>query len=367
MHKKIVIIGAGPVGCYTAQLLKRYGQEPVLIEEHHEVGRPVHCTGLVGSKIFSEKRPFSLPTRAVLNVINGAVIHYDGHSFPIERKKVAYVLDREKFDKELSNGLSISYGNKFLGLEKTKSRYIIETNENVLHADIIIGADGAASVVRKILNPETNNIHYYKGVQLRIRTKPHYKDFVEVYLRKPFFFWVVPETENIVRVGTISENPYQDLKYFLKEARIKGEVIENFGGVVCSGICPYTVKNNIALVGDAACQVKPLSYGGIYFGLKAAELLALCIKDNRLKDYDRLWKKELSFEIKVGLKVKDIYNRVNDDDLKKIFKLFKAQKSLIEKIGDFDNHSKIILEIIRRPSFFAQMGEVVQIFFKNII
>ena len=45
---EIVIVGAGPTGCYTAQLLKKYGFKTRIIEEHREVGKPVSCAGLVG-------------------------------------------------------------------------------------------------------------------------------------------------------------------------------------------------------------------------------------------------------------------------------------------------------------------------------
>lgn len=367
MPKKIVIIGAGPIGCYTAQVLKTYGYSPLVIEEHSEVGRPLHCTGLVGSKVFEEKRPFRISHSSIINIINGAVIHYDGEYFAIQRKNVAYVIDRERFDKELSKGLDILYENRFLGLEKSGSGYVIETDKDQLSADMVIGADGANSVMRRILNQDMNQIGYYKGVQLRIKTKPMYKDFVEVYLRKPSFLWVVPEAEDIVRVGTISENPHKDLQDFLKEAQIKGDILDRFGGGVNIGICDNTVKENIALVGDAACQLKPISYGGIYFGLKAASILTSCIKENRLSDYDGLWKKKLASEIKIGLKVRQVYDRLDIGEFKKIFLLLKTQKSLIERIGDFENHSRLILEIVKKPSLYPQIGNLFSLFFKKIL
>lgn len=366
MKKKIVIIGAGPIGCYSAQVLKTYGFEPLLIEEHIEVGRPIHCTGLVGSKVFEEKRPFRLPSSSIINTINGAVLHYDSQSFSIERKKVAYVINRERFDKDLSLGLNILYQNKFLNIEKTRSGYVVGTDKEEIPADIVIGADGANSLVRKIINQDTN-IQHYRGAQFRIRTKLRRMDFVEVYLKKPTFFWVVPEGENIVRVGTISENPYKDLQGLLKETKIKGELIERFGGLVAVGICNNTTKDNIMLVGDAACQLKPLSYGGIYFGLKSATILANCIKENRIKDYDSLWKKEFISEIRIGLKAKAIYNNLDQNELKDIFKLLKSQKKMIERIGDFKSHSRLILEIIRNPGFYTQFGKVLRILLKNIL
>jgi flavin-dependent dehydrogenase len=304
----------------------------------------------------------------VLNIINGAVIHYDNQSFAIKRNNVAYVVDRERFDKELSFGLNIVYANKFLGLERDKNNgYIVDTDKGDYFADLVIGADGANSVTRKILNPANLDVHSFKGVQIRMRSKVKQDDYVRVYLKKDYFIWVVPEGSGIVRVGTISDNPYQDFQSFLKELKIEGDIIEKFGGVVSIGICPNTVKDNIALVGDAACQMKPLTYGGIYFGLKAADILGNCIKLGRLKDYDMLWKKELGFEIKIGLKIKDTYAKLDNDERQKVFKLLKDHKVLLEKFGDFENHSRFMLEIIRKPSLYPKLGELFRIVFKNVL
>lgn len=366
--QRIVIIGAGPVGCYTAQVLKNLGYECLVVEEHAEVGRPLHCTGLVGKALFEDKRPFGvkIPSSAIANTINGAVLHFDGDSFSIKREKVAYVVDREKFDKELSRGLDIAYENKFLGLEKSGAGYIVETDKGEFTAGLVIGADGASSAVRKILNPNANSPKMYKGVQLRLRTKHSNRDCVEVYLNNPAFFWVVPEADDIIRVGTICDNPHQQLQNFLKINKIKGEVLDKFGGVVTIGVCDVTARGSIAIVGDAACQMKPLTYGGVYFGLRAADILAGCIKNGHLEQYDYLWKRELASEIKIGIKIRGIYERLDSKEFKQIFKLLKNQKGLIEKFGDFENHSRLFREIIRRPSLYPQIGSLFSVLFKKI-
>lgn len=366
MTKKIVIIGAGPIGCYTAQLLKKYGFDPLIIEEHSEVGRPIHCTGLVGSRVFDEKRPYSLPSASIINTINGAVIYYGDQSFVIERKKVAYVIDRERFDKDLSKGLPIIFENKFLGLEEVESGYIVETNKDEIPAGTVIGADGANSVVRRVMGQELNASNY-KGVQFRMKAKPRHKDMVEVYIKRPSFFWIVPESDEVIRVGTISDNPYKELQAFLKEHKLKGEVIERFGGLVSIGICSNTARNNIALVGDAACQVKPLTYGGIYFGLNAATILADCLRKDRLADYDHLWKKELASEIRIGLKVKQVYDSLSDDEVMDIYRAMKSHRHIIEKMGDFESHSSLIMELLKTPSLYPQLGSLIKIFFNKIL
>jgi len=57
---------------------------------------------------------------------------------------------------------------------------------------------------------------------------------------------------------------------------------------------------NIALVGDAAVQVKPLTGGGIFYGLKSAELLVKCIRENRLQEYDKRLKGNLEEKLSSG-------------------------------------------------------------------
>ncbi|MBU1125837.1 MAG: NAD(P)/FAD-dependent oxidoreductase, partial [Candidatus Omnitrophica bacterium] len=318
MSKKIIIIGAGPVGCYSAQILKTFGFTPILVEEHREVGRPLHCTGLVGSTLFEEKKPFVITSASIINTINGAVVHCGRQHITIEKKKVAHVIDRERFDKEISRGLDILFENKFLGVERTNGGYSVETDKKELDADIVIGADGADSTVRALVSASKENIPCYRGVQLRMKSKPRYNDFVEVFLRKQSFLWIVPEADGVVRVGIISERPHHDLKSFLQELKLKGEVLDRFGGLVAVGMCRTTVKENIALVGGAACQLKPLTYGGIYFGLKSAAILASCIKENKLSEYDRLWKKELGQEITIGLKARALYNQFETKEIEDV-------------------------------------------------
>jgi flavin-dependent dehydrogenase len=336
-----------------------------LIEEHLQVGRPVHCTGLIGDRIFKESQ-LPVPRNAIINIIDGATVYHNNQSFSLKRGGVAYVVDRERFDKELSRGLDIFYEHRFVGIEKENHGYLIETDKGEFYADIVIGSDGANSAVRKIVEQDAG-IRMCKGLQLRMKIKPRYRNLVEVFLKPKMFFWIVPEEEGVVRIGTISANPHKDIQAFLKETNIKGEVIGKFGGLVSVGVCNNTVKDNIALVGGAACQLKPLTYGGVYFGLRAANILASCIKDNRLREYDYLWKKEFISEIKIGIKAQDLYNKLNDKEIGLIFNLLKKQKSFIEKNGDFEKHSELLLQILKDPSIYPQLGSLFMIFIKGII
>lgn len=363
---KIVIIGAGPIGCYTARLLKEKGSDfdIEIIEEHSEIGRPIHCAGLVSKEVLSEIK-FPLSEDVVVNRIDGAEFFLDDDSFKMDRKDVALVIDREKFDRVLGNGLKVNFNTRFVGIEKNGAGYLVETDKGEYYADIVIGADGANSTLRKI-GEFKEDIEYLRGVQFRIKYGKCNRNFVRVYLQNPYFAWVIPEIEDIVRVGIISHNPYHDLLGFLKEKSIEEDILEKFAGTVPLGKCS-TQNGNLFLVGDAACQIKPLTYGGIYYGMRCAEMLVDCILQNRLGEYEREWKQKFEREIDIGLKLKRMYERLSQDEAEKLFAILKNNVSIIEKFGDFENHSKVISMIIKDPRLQILLGKVFISFLKGCL
>lgn len=362
---QIVIVGAGPAGCYTAQLLKNYGFKTRIIEKHSEVGKQTRCAGFVGRQVF-ENTLLPISKSSIVNQINGALFFYKDDSFLIERKDVAYVIDREKFDKNLSKGLDVECGKNLIEIKKDGSGYILKTNFEDIYADLVIGADGPNSQVREFMDLGRNKgkweiVKYYIGVQYRIKLD---KDLfsprvVQVHLREgvSFFIWVIPESNNIIRLGLIAENSRNHLNQFIKDFKITGKIIERLAGMVSLGFTRSFYKN-IALVGDAACQIKPLSGGGIYYGLKSAELLAECVREGKLGEYDKRLKKKFGREIKFGLKGRQVYEKLNNNKLEEIFLMFKKNVRFIEKIADFENHSVIFREALKNPKIFIEAGKI---------
>jgi len=351
---------------------KNYGFKTRIIEEHREVGKPVRCAGLVGRQVF-ENTLLPLSETSIINQINGALFFYRDDNFQIKREGVAYVIDREKFDKNLSQGLEIECGKKLIEIKKEGSSYILKTTLEDIYADLVIGADGPSSQVRKFINVNKNNgkdekkdrkrerVKLYVGVQYRMKldkelTPP---SITQVHLREgiPFFIWIISEGDNIIRLGVISKNCRKDLEQFIEDFRIKGEIIEKLSGIFLVGLT-QNFYQNIALVGDAACQVKPLTGGGIYYGLKSAELLAECIRDNRLDEYDKRLKRKFGKEIKFALKARKFYEEINEKELKNIFMLFKKNAGFIEKVANFENHSVIFKEALKNPKIFIEVGKI---------
>jgi len=392
---EIVIVGAGPIGCYTAQLLKKCGINSFrIIEEHGEVGRPVRCAGIVGKPVFEDSL-IPLSRDSILNQINGTLFFYNGDSFKIERSGVALVIDREKFDKQLSRGLEVECGIRLLEIEEEGegnngagsgdgSRYRLKTDQGDIWADMVIGADGPRSRVRKFIDEKGNNsegsdhgsggeTNFYKGVQYRIKLDNSedlgLKDelfsgegeMTRVYMREgiPFFVWIIPEGDGIIRLGVIAENGRRELERVIEEEGIKGEIINRLAGIIPIGLC-QSVYQKVAVVGDAARQVKPLTGGGIYYGMKAAEILVECIQEGALAEYDQRWKSKFGREIKFGLWARKVYERLNKSEyeLEDIFLLFKENAEFIERAANFENHSLLFREAFKRPKIFAKAGKI---------
>jgi len=362
---EIVIVGAGPAGCYTAQLLKSYGFKTRIIEKHNEVGKQAKCAGFVGRQVF-ENTVLPISKSSIVNQVNGALFFYKDDSFLIKRKDAAYVIDREKFDKNLSQGLNVECGKKLIEIKKDGSGYILKTNVDNIYADLVIGADGPNSQVRKFMGIGRNKgkreiIKYYTGVQYRIKLDKDlfFPGVVQVHLQEgvSFFIWIIPEGNNIIRLGLISENSRKHLNQFIKDFKITGKIIEKLAGMVSLGYTQSFYKN-IALVGDAACQIKPLTGGGIYYGLKSAELLAECVREGKLAEYDKRLKKKYGREIWFGLKSRQVYEKLNNNELEEIFLIFKKNAGFIEKMADFENHSKIFIEAFKNPKIFMEAGKI---------
>ena len=355
---KIVIVGAGPIGCYLGQLLKHQGFDPLLLEEHPEVGRPVQCAGIVGKSVFEELR-LPISNNSILNTIDGARMSYNGNSFILNRSSVSYIISREIFDKELSKKLNIELKTELQSVVAIKDGYILKTSNGEYFADMVIGADGPNSRVRKGLG-FSSDMKLYRGYQYRVKLAPKVQNQVQVNYIKPFslFNWVIPEGNGVVRIGTISHNPYQELNDFMERNGLKGEIVEKNAGAIPIGTCEL-VKGNAALVGDAACHVKPITSGGIFYGMRSAELLADAIKAGDLSLYSSKWMEEFEREIKICLLLRNMMENMGDGLANQIFDYLKQNASLIEKIGDFENHSSILWGLISNPRTYPTVGSLI--------
>ncbi|MBA7537304.1 hypothetical protein ES705_29571 [subsurface metagenome] len=119
------------------------------------------------------------------------------------------------------------------------------------------------------------------------------------------------------------------------------------------------------MVGDAAAQIKPVTGGGVYYGMKcgkiAGEIAAkACLTGDMkvLNAYERRWRKEIGKEIAFGLKVHRLRCVISDKDFDTIFRTLSqdAVLQLIKRKGDMDYPSVVFREFSKHPRLIKLMA-----------
>ncbi len=354
----ISIIGAGPAGSHLAYLLAKKGQEVNVYEEHKLIGSPVQCTGLVTDSI---KNIIDLKKEVIVNLIKGFKVFSKKNSVEINFKKPNIVLDRMKFDKFLANkainsGANYFLNNKFESCKLYENYVEFNSNKKIIKTDCLVGADGPFSLVAKSANMY-NNRKFMIGLQARINLKMEDSEIIEVYLGEGYFGWVVPEDENIARIGTASyTNSNVFFKSLLKKRAPNSKIREYQSGVIPMFDPKQKLQNErVFLIGDAACQTKNPSHGGIIQGMIAAEFLSKAITEN--KNYEKLLK-PLNRDLKYNLLIRKVLDKFTEYDLDKLIGLVKKAKvkNILESF-DRDYPSKFLFRLlIKEPRllYFAK-------------
>ena len=354
----ISIIGAGPVGSYLAYLLSKDGQEVNVYEEHSEIGRPVHCTGIVSSKfskIINPDKDF------VINTISKARIYSPNNDFLELALGENYILDRARLDQKLAlgaekTGAEFHISHKFV--EYKNGRIVLKNKEKIKkqRTDILVGADGPMSPVAKSSGLFTNR-SFFVGIQARATLKND--NAVEFYLIPRGFGWVVPESRERVRIGIVSEANHNE--YFMEFLKRKlgdnysTQVIEYQGGLIpIHDPNIRASKDNIFLVGDAATMVKATTGGGIVQGLLGAEALADSIQTKR--DYEVLWREKIGRELRLALMMRKIMDSFSEKDFNLLIRLMNKE-GIKDKLANYDRDSLtsllpgLFFEAIKEPRF----------------
>lgn len=350
----ITIIGAGPIGLRTAELLAKKGRQVVVLEDHPEIGVPVQCTGIV-TKSLGEIVP--LKKEFVVNQLKKVCVNAPNKK-SVEIPNDDIVINRTKFDKWLAKqaekaGAKIILNKRVEEITRTEAvqKNIVlkirdtKTGEKKIHrTDILIGADGPGSIVSKeIGNPKPK---CWIGVQARVRMpvdKTTYSVFFGEHI-PGFFGWIVPETDSVARVGIAAEkNPLPIFNKFIKQFG-KYRIVEKQGGLIPEYNHDLVIqKNNMYLIGDSATQVKAITGGGLVPGLKAAECLANAIVNKT--DYFASLSK-VSHNLYTNLKLRKMLNKFRDGDYNKLIELLckpKIKKVLEEH--DRDHATQLVIRL----------------------
>lgn len=370
-----IVVGAGPSGSYLSYLLAKLGYDVLNLEEHSEVGKPVECTGLVSERVFSY-----VTSKSRINSVSGANVFFpNGKSVHVEKPERTIVIERDRFDREVSamaigSGADLKIDSKVISVRAGDDAVQIKYRENgELREDearVIVGADGINSIVRKELYGVKSK-RIVSTYQVDSATPMEDQDSVEVYLgsesTRGFFGWATPAGDlTRIGVGTYGVSPFQ---YFGRINRRfpKDKIMGITGGAIPIAYLKKTYGKRSMLVGDAAGIVKPLTGGGIYTGVvsssHAAKTLNRALEEddlteNNLAQYQKDWKKDLGRELWIDGRIQKYFSSLSDRTLDLIYEAVSRKKmvDLINHLGDIDYPSTVVLSLaVRNPRLLLRL------------
>jgi digeranylgeranylglycerophospholipid reductase len=369
----ILIVGGGPVGSHAACRLAAMGYSTVVIDQKADQREPVCCTGIISEECF---RAFQIDPKVVLRHVGSASVYSpSGIRMRLERAAPqAVVIDRPAFNAllaERARGQGARYiqGARAVAIDVHRDRASVTVTSggtrSQLEARAVVVATGFSTLLTEPLGLGRPR-DLAGGAQAEVETCG--VEEVEVYFGQRaapgFFAWLVPTTGNRALAGLLSRHaPQGHLRTFLTFLKESGR-IESADVPVISGAVPLrasgrTYASRVLVVGTAAGLVKPVTGGGIYFGLLAADMAADVmhqafdrndLSGRELAAYQRRWKRRLGSELRVGSWARRFFERQSDERLDRLFYIMNSQHRVERLLGmddiSFDWHSKAVWHLL---------------------
>ncbi len=305
----VIIVGAGPAGSSVATFLARAGVSCLLLERHHFPRDKVCGDGLTPQALYWLEQLGCAD--AVLELtdccikacdlyINGKYV-FSGR-FPEHTPYPPFctLLDRKRLDHLLVQN-AVAHGATLL--EGVHVRNVVREEDGIsveatvagstqhFHAKLLVGADGAGSVVSRFLGNSFQGLTkavsvraYYEGVKAE-------RSLVRVYFNEEFFpgyAWIFLDDHGHANVGLgcVCDGTFP-LRINVKEA-FQAFVAQDLGDVLAKGklaggvtggwaaYCRPAARcaERVLLVGDAANSGDPLNGGGIHKAFESGALAA---------------------------------------------------------------------------------------------
>lgn len=304
-----MVVGAGPAGSIAALTAARRGFRVALVDQRTfprdkpcgdgigpGVVRVLHRLGL--DHVLAGEHPTSSVTAYGPDSVDlTAALHSFG-----DRSTQGYVIPRARFDQKLrlaalAEGAADLAGHRVTDTGQDRQRRWVNVRrdgaDRRLSAFLVVGADGAHSMVRRLLGlPRPSPRHTaiamraYSDTVAFDRGEPLEARMIFEWSRAtlPTYGWVFPTSAGTVNVGLgvmLSQlqrrhlSLRDGLERFADSCRQRGIELGDLVGhrshhLPLAGDIPRLAHDRAVLVGDAASMINPLSGEGIAYGMSAA-------------------------------------------------------------------------------------------------
>ena len=381
----VAVIGAGVVGSHTAARLAAMGHSVVVVEGKRSLTDPVCCTGIIGRECVTS---FAIGEDIVLRWVKGArVFSPSGKPLKLWRPEPqAAIVDRVSLNVSMisraqGRGAHYEVGALVRDIEVADDRVRIKAvrgNSPVyLEARAAVIATGFRPGLTERLGLGRTG-DFVAGVQAEV-SAPGVEE-VEVYLGREvapsFFAWMVPTASGMGLAGLLSRRTPEVylrklLSFLADSGKIASADVEVLHGGISLKPLAKTYGDRLLVVGTAAGQVKPITGGGVYYGLLCANIAAEHLNralsvDNlsarNLAGYQREWKQRLGSELRTGYWARKVYERFSDRQIDRLFDIMESSgilESLLNaKDLSFDWHGGAVSRAISYEVFRKVIGSM---------
>jgi geranylgeranyl reductase family protein len=326
----VIVVGAGPAGATLAYELGKRGIG-VLVLEKEKLPRYKCCAGGVTSKT-AKLLDFDISEVAedviyeVSFTFNLGSPYLGQHSQPL-----IYTVMRDAFDYFLvmrarQKGAAVMDGQKVTQVRVDADWVEVSTPDNIFRSRLVVGADGAYSVVAKELGMG-RSIEYLVGIESEIVVPEEelvkWKSRVQIDLGciPGGYAWVFPKRNHLsIGAGCLaSKARYLDRHHqkFLSSLSIGSYTIARSS----SHLIPTCTKGRLVwqdkalLLGDVAGLADPLTGEGIYNAIRSAQLAAPVIENSLVRgkvglpDYQQIVERKVVSELRIARKLSKFFVR----------------------------------------------------------
>ncbi len=306
-HYDFAIIGAGPAGAACANSLLLEGASSVLLVDRARFPRDKICGDGIGPGVIAILDALELGhilkgrrrvTQMVMTSPLGGRMTLNDNEIK-NQSPLGYVIRRTEFDHALAagaiqRGCADMAGWNLESAVRTDGHWHLDlTNSEsrepcAVTADVLIGADGATSRVRRLLGqPFNQEKHVSVSMRVLASTEPAFPARQELNVEEelpiPGYAWNFATGSGIVNVGFVCDTPT-----YKAHGRHLREILKTYKGLLShtfdyddttrhSQILPLASqmpplahpKVSAALIGDAASMINPLTGEGIFYGMEA--------------------------------------------------------------------------------------------------
>jgi len=363
----VIVVGGSAAGLLTAAKVAAGGRDVRVLDA--KSGLDPAPRSLIVTHHFREQLR-EVAASSIVNEIRRFELFTDGRSAEVALRRPDLIIERARLIPALANeaakaGANLSFDTRFLGLGPNSRglRLEVETggHKEELHADHVVGADGATSRVGKAAGwPPVETVPLVQAiVRLPKDCRPDTTRVWFVPDDTPYFYWLIPENETRGALGIIGEGSGQETKkrieQFLQKKNM--EPIEWQGARIPVYRKWVPVERRVGngkvfLVGDAAAQVKVSTVGGIVTGFRGAQGVA----DALLGSDESNELRELRRELDTHWLIRKTLHHFQQKDYSHLVDLLNAATR--ESLGEIhrDQSTKLLWNVIRNQPRLALLG-----------